>query len=134
MVEEAFEQRATDPASDLRRIEVDRVLQREPIGRAGSVRAGVAIAQHSARALGHQVGQAKRDDLAPAGRKLLGCGRNLLEGRQPVQDVVPVDRSDCSDVALIRGTDFDVAAQMTRIGLPSKKATTFSTIWGYELR
>src|SRR5882762_10594767 len=131
-VEEGSEQRPTDPASDFRGIDVDRVLQGEPIGRAGSVRAGVAIAQHSARALGDQIGQAAGDNLAAAGCDLVGLGRNLLEGRQSVEDVVAVDRSDRGDVALIRGTDFDVAAQMTRIGLPSRKATTFSTIWGYE--
>jgi hypothetical protein len=44
-----------------------------------------------------------------------------------------VDRSDRGDVALIRGTDYDIAAQMRRIGLPSRGDDIRDDL-GYELR
>src|SRR5262249_52851743 len=133
-IEEASQQGSADPAPDFRRLNIDRVLECEPISRPQPVRAGIAVAQHSARALRNQIGQATGEDLAPAGCQLVGLGRNLFEGCQTVQDMMAINRGDRRDVVVARITDFDAAAQITRIGLPSRKATTFSTIWGYELR
>src|SRR6516165_2646158 len=106
-VEHGREEGPAYAAPDFRLIDVDRILQGEPIGRAGPVRPGIAVAQHPARVFGDQVGQAAAENRTSTGCELLRVRRNLLEGGEPVEDMMPIDRGDPVDIALMRGTDID---------------------------
>ncbi len=59
-----------------------------------------------------------------------------------MQDMMTIDRGDRRQIAILGRPQPEVVAdhcarrelQITRIGAPSRKAATFSTICGYELR
>src|SRR6516165_8894948 len=135
-VEQGREEAAAEPAPDFRLVDIYRVFEREPIRRAQPVRSGIAVAENPPRSFGDQVRQAASKDSAPAGSEFVGVGRDLLERGQPVENMMAVNRGDLPDVSLARGTNHDTLgahlglrvpqAQMTRTGLPSRKATTFS--------
>src|SRR5579875_2923791 len=61
------QQGPTDAAADLVRRDIDRILERETVGRARAVRPGIAIADDPAVALGDQIRQTAGEDLVPAG-------------------------------------------------------------------
>src|SRR5205807_3452778 len=87
-----FQEGPAEAAADLAGLDIDRILDREPIGDAWPERPGIAIADHPAGAFGDEVRQAALDDLAAPTGDLGGVRRHLLEGRHAVQHVIAVDR------------------------------------------
>src|SRR5213076_2803821 len=95
---------------DLAGIDIDRVFQRIAIANAWSERAGIAIADDPPGALGDEIRQAARHDLASPPLDLLLIRRNLLEGGNPVQHMMLIDCRDCRQILVARWTDREIGA------------------------
>src|SRR5271155_1575338 len=97
-LEEAGEEPRSYPAPALRRIDIDRVFEGEAIARPRVIACGIGIAQNAPRLLCDEMGQPARDHVAAPARDLVGLGRDLLERRDPVEDVMTVDRGNVLDI------------------------------------
>src|SRR5687768_3345634 len=104
-VHERLQERGAHAAAAAPLVDVDGVLERESIRRARAIGAGVAVAGNRAVELGHDVGLARSDDRLVSHAHLLDARRDLLEARQPVQDMVGIDGLDRRDVGRGRVAD-----------------------------
>src|SRR5271168_5038577 len=69
--------------------DIDRILDREAIGRTRAISGGVGEARGVASRLGDEIGQAELNRRAPAREHLLKRRRRLLESGERVEDVIP---------------------------------------------
>jgi len=70
------------------------------------------IAEHASRPLGHEIRQTLREDFGPPAFQFVELRRDLLERGDPVQDMVPVDRGDRSEISCAGGPDNEAAARL----------------------
>ena len=89
-----------------RRIEIDRILDREAIGRPWPVGAGIGVAGDAAVEDGDEIGIAAVDQRAVAPRHLGEIGRCQLERRGALADGLLVDGGNGGKVGLDGGPDF----------------------------
>ena len=84
-------------------IEVDRILEAEPVRPARPEMVGVRVTEHATVALGHQPGQPLVEHVGAAPRHLGLVGRLELEGARAVQHVIGVDGRDGGQVGVAAG-------------------------------
>ncbi len=75
-------------------VNIDRVLDREPIGRPRTVRRRIAVADHHATQVGDEVRQATAEDAATTPAQLIKRGRFLFERAKSMKDMKAIDRVD----------------------------------------
>src|SRR4051812_3707842 len=110
LLDQHRQQRPADALPDRILVDIDRVLDGELVGRTRPPVAGIGVAQHSAIALGHEVGQAEFEHGGAALLHFGDIGRIDLEGGRAVQHVMPVNLRAARDIGLGRGS-YDEALQ-----------------------
>ena len=96
--------------------DIDRILDREAIGRPPVIGAGISEARDFAARFGDQIGQAEIDRRAAAGQHLLERRRRLLESGERAQDVMGVDVANRRHVGLARGANDGRSARFRQTG------------------
>ena len=104
--DQPLHQLQADAAAVDRRLQIDRILHREAIGRPRPVGAGIGIADHAAFDCGDEIGKAAVHQRPEPPGHLGEIGRDQLERRGAVAHRVLVDFGDGGEVGLGGGPDF----------------------------
>ena len=104
--DQPLQQLQADAAAMDRRLQIDRILHREAIGRPRPVGAGIGISDHAAFERGDEIGKAAVHQRVEAPRHLGEIGRDQLEGRGAVAHRVLVDLGNGGQVGRGGGPDF----------------------------
>ena len=104
--DQPLQQLQADAAAVDRRLQIDRILHREAIGRPRPVRAGIGIADDTAFNGGDEIGKAAVHQRAEPPGHLGEIGRDQFERRGAVAHRVLVDFGDGGEVGLGGGPDF----------------------------
>ena len=105
--DQPLQQLQADAAPVNRRLQIDRILNGEAIGRPRPVGAGIGVSDHAAFERGDEIGKAAVHQRAKAPRHLGQIGRDQLEGRGAVADRVVVDLGNGWQVGGDGGSDFE---------------------------
>ena len=119
-LDQAQQQLQPDAAAVDRGFQVDRILDREAVGRPRPVRARIGIADHLVLKYADQIGIAAFHQGAEAARHLGQVGRDQFERRGAVADRMFVDGGDGGEVGLEGRPDFELGHER-RIFLPAAK-------------
>src|SRR5579875_1106724 len=106
--DEGGKQMAADAAAAQRLADIDGVLDRIAIGGAGAIGCCIAVADDGTARLCDEIGQAAAERVLAPARELLDRGRLLLEGGQPVPDMMRIDALDCWQIGGKRIADYGV--------------------------
>ena len=105
-------QRAADAAPTASFGDINRVLDRMPVGGARPIGGRIAIAENTAFTFGDQIGQAGSDHALSPRIQFACCRRFFLEGRQTVEHVMGIDRLHRLHVRLGRVADAQRGARV----------------------
>ena len=103
--DQPLHQQEADAAPVDRRLQIDRVLHSETIGRPRAVRSGIGVSDHRALDQGDEIGKAPVNQRSKAPRHLGQVGWDQLERRSAVTHRVRVDLGYKGKIGLGGGPD-----------------------------
>src|SRR5271168_18883 len=102
---------STDPSTGPCGVQIDRVFSGVAVSRPQAVRRRIGVTHNLSGTLGDEIGKAPADDIEATQSHVILARRLEFKRREPMKDVIRVDRGDRRNMTLLAGANGDIGGR-----------------------